>query len=909
MSQGRRLSEMIGLEPARPAHEAAWPTNVALACLGAAILWITFRFLKPDDPRPLFNPWTYTLVTPLMLVSLSLLLRQVVSRVVERSAQVAFLLSVMVHLVLLVCALDVVIVTRMWPAFFDSLAQEKREMLERQRVPPKYFNVAASSAVGAKRPDYLRYVPTEHEATQTDLSDQKPLQLARSEQTQIVSPDPRTTPTLEPHLIERQQSAEAMAIKVEAPAALSRAELGRPVPARTDAESIDVPAMDASPPELSAADTNSSRSRRGDSNLPLAARALAELSSPDATPPPPLGLPGAIARESFQPSLAAADATPLRDRADLLEADSPSAAVVGNVPVPDIGGIPQSATPRPADLSPSSTAAGNRWSSATRGSASLLNPLEPTPAPGAASARPLGNVARADGQPTAGRPEGQPGGAGLDFGNVGLPRGELGGGSAPAGAGRIEVPETVEDGAGIAAGSGSGLGPSTQAGSSRRRPRTGAPGGQLRLDIDAPTGLGGLSLEPGQGPLIARSSPSVPTLDFPSLDIERFSRDDVGGPLAGGVAGPVPTPAFQQRIERLKEEAGGDEGPTGPQTEQAIERGLQFLARHQRPDGSWRLQDLDKDVLIRSDTAATGLCLLAFQGAGYTHKQYKYASVNDKALKFLIRNQRPTGDLYIPQDPASDQNAWLYSHGIAALALCEAYGMTQDPELRPAAQAAVNFMVDSQEKQRGGWRYRPGVGSDTSVTGWFMMALKSAQLARLDVPQVTFERMAGYLQASQASAAQPHLFRYNPYAADTPEQRHGLQPTHVMTSVGLLMRLYLGWRRELPEMQAGADYLLSYPPNVGTPALTRRDTYYWYYATQVLFHMGGERWKRWNDQLRPLLLDSQITSGPLEGSWDPYLPTADLWSRYGGRLYVTTLNLLSLEVHYRHLPLYEATAQ
>jgi hypothetical protein len=251
----------------------------------------------------------------------------------------------------------------------------------------------------------------------------------------------------------------------------------------------------------------------------------------------------------------------------------------------------------------------------------------------------------------------------------------------------------------------------------------------------------------------------------------------------------------------------------------------------------------------------------------------------------------------------------LYSHGIATLALCEAYGMTQDPALRGPAQLAVNFMVDSQEPQRGGWRYRPNLDSDTSVTGWFMMALKSAQLSGLKVPQVTFDRMAKYLQASQASAAQPHLFRYNPFAPNTPEQRHGLQPTHVMTSVGLLMRLYLGWRRELPEMQAGADYLLTHPPELGTPQATRRDTYYWYYATQVLFHMGGERWKRWNDQLRPMLLEGQVTEGPLAGSWDPYAPTADLWARYGGRLYVTTLNLLSLEVYYRHLPLYEATAK
>ena len=73
--------------------------------------------------------------------------------------------------------------------------------------------------------------------------------------------------------------------------------------------------------------------------------------------------------------------------------------------------------------------------------------------------------------------------------------------------------------------------------------------------------------------------------------------------------------------------------------------------------------------------------------------------------------------------------------------------------------------------------------------------------------------------------------------------------------------------------------------------------------------MGGERWRKWNSTLYPMLIETQVTDGPNAGSWDPYQPTADLWAKFGGRLYVTTLNLLSLEVNYRHLPLYDATAK
>ncbi|MCA9134915.1 MAG: terpene cyclase/mutase family protein, partial [Planctomycetales bacterium] len=388
-----------------------------------------------------------------------------------------------------------------------------------------------------------------------------------------------------------------------------------------------------------------------------------------------------------------------------------------------------------------------------------------------------------------------------------------------------------------------------------------------------------------------------------------FARQEVGSPLAAGGDIALPRPAFQQRLNRLRDRAQQDEFAVQPQTELAIERGLVFLAKHQRPDGSWRLQDFDTPVLVRSDTAGTALALLSFQGAGYTHSQYKYADTVQRAIQFLVQHQARNGDLYIPQDPASDQNAWLYSHAIAALALCEAFGMTQDEELRGPAQKAVEFMVASQDPRRGGWRYRPGAGADTSVTGWFMMALKSAQLAGLDVEQETFQGIQQYVQASQASNAEPYLYRYNPYAADTPQQRHGLQPTPVMTSVGLLIRLYFGWRRDHGQMRQGAEYLLEHLPQLGTPTASQRDTYYWYYATQVLFHMRGEQWQQWHQRLYPLLIDHQVLEGEFAGSWDPLLPTPDLWARYGGRLYVTTLNLLSLEVSYRHLPLYDATAQ
>lgn len=341
-----------------------------------------------------------------------------------------------------------------------------------------------------------------------------------------------------------------------------------------------------------------------------------------------------------------------------------------------------------------------------------------------------------------------------------------------------------------------------------------------------------------------------------------------------------------------------------PVTEVAIETGLAYLAGRQRSDGGWSLEGHGERVLLRSDTAATGLCLLAFQGAGYTHRQHQYAEVVSGGLQFLIDRQRTNGDLFIPADDASNQNVALYSHGIAALALCEAYGMTQDPELRDPAQRSVDYIVATQHRSLGGWRYTPRVSADTSVSGWMMMAVKSGELAGLDVAPEAYEGIDRWLELAKAGDGLGDRYRYNPLAPDTPTQRHGREPTPTMTAVGVLMRMYSGWTPEHPAVRSAADHLLEHPPRNGTADLPRRDTYYWYYATQVMFQMGGRHWDRWNEALTPALLETQVTRGEDAGSWDPRTPVPDRWSPHAGRLYVTTMNLLNLEVTYRHLPIY-----
>ena len=203
--------------------------------------------------------------------------------------------------------------------------------------------------------------------------------------------------------------------------------------------------------------------------------------------------------------------------------------------------------------------------------------------------------------------------------------------------------------------------------------------------------------------------------------------------------------------------------------------------------------------------------------------QHQYADTVSRGLKFLIDNQKTNGNLYRSENELSDRNVAFYSHGIASLALCEAYGMTQDTELRTAAQGCLNYIAGTQHRERGGWRYTAQVSADTSVTGWMMMSLKSGQLSGLEVRESTYDGINQWLRFSQASPERTDRYRYNPFAPDTPTQRHGRTPTPTMTAVGMLMRMYQGWKRDKPTMKSAADYLLKYKPQMGTKRSPQRD--------------------------------------------------------------------------------------
>jgi hypothetical protein len=321
-------------------------------------------------------------------------------------------------------------------------------------------------------------------------------------------------------------------------------------------------------------------------------------------------------------------------------------------------------------------------------------------------------------------------------------------------------------------------------------------------------------------------------------------------------------------------------------SEDAVERGLKWLLAHQRRNGSWNFDHtkgpcggLCRNPGTESSTsAATAVALLAFLGAGYTHTDGQYQDAVHRGLYYLSSRgvMTPHG--------ADFQQGTMYAQGLSAIALCEAYGMTRDPALRDLAQKAIDFIVYAQDRKGGGWRYEPQQPGDTTVTGWELMALKSGQMAGLDVPSPSIGLAIRFLDSVQADGGAQYGYMSQ-------------QPRRSTTAIGLLLRMYTGWRPDKAALRRGIEHLDKWGPS-------QDDIYYDYYATQVMRHWQGPKWQRWNLTMRDYLVKTQASQGHESGSW--YFDGPH--TRTGGRLFSTCAAIMTLEVYYRYMPLYGTKA-
>jgi len=339
---------------------------------------------------------------------------------------------------------------------------------------------------------------------------------------------------------------------------------------------------------------------------------------------------------------------------------------------------------------------------------------------------------------------------------------------------------------------------------------------------------------------------------------------------------------------------------TPPESRSAIDRGLEFLVRTQLDDGRWQFKNLRGTVdagaetpSVRADVAATGLALLAFLGAGHDHFDGRYRYVAQDGLDFLTRTQQSHGEFFPEDGRPGQQLARFYSHGIATLALSEAYGMTGDAKLRGPAQAALDYLVGVHHRQPGAWRYLPGIDADAATIGWQLATLRSGKLAGLTVSAGTLAQIRAFI--------------------DQRRRRESQSRDEATTAVGLAVDLHLGAAPGSDQFRPAAERLRAHPPRVDNPPsaaadqsatadVPQRDTYYWYFGSEAMYYLGGDDWQTWSRELYPQLIESQVVEGPLAGSWNPTPTVASESFASAGRLYVTAMNLLSLEIRNRRLP-------
>ena len=389
--------------------------------------------------------------------------------------------------------------------------------------------------------------------------------------------------------------------------------------------------------------------------------------------------------------------------------------------------------------------------------------------------------------------------------------------------------------------------------------------------VNALNGLEALGSQIGPGDVLLVTAPSLGenalAINNPLLPGKLDSPE--GGPEMGNLGEKIRKHRGKPSLDVIKQMGGSDA------TEKAIGSAIEWLSRNQEGDGRWdaRKHGANQDY----DVGATGLALLCYYGWGVRHdRKGPYQKDVIKGINWLLKQQRSNGALAV--------RGQMYAHAIATIALCEAYGLTKDPKIKPVAQKAIAYTIAAQHPALGGWRYSPGQAPDTSVTGWQFMALHSARMAGLKVPEKPFELARRWL-GSMSGGKDGGLYGYQAPS----------KISRAMVPTGMFCRQLDLVSPEDPRMLEGARFMERYPMREADP-----DLYYVYYATLALYQHQGPVWDKWNKRLKAVLPQIQRRDGSQAGSWD----LSSKMAKDGGRVISTTLATLSLEVYYRFLPMY-----
>lgn len=324
----------------------------------------------------------------------------------------------------------------------------------------------------------------------------------------------------------------------------------------------------------------------------------------------------------------------------------------------------------------------------------------------------------------------------------------------------------------------------------------------------------------------------------------------------------------------------------GRASQDAVSPSLLWLARHQKPDGSWDAPHEEFRVGV------TSLSVLAFLGAGYTHLSKDihegvcFGHVIRKALQYLMTQQDAEGCLGARSEKS------LYNHALATLALTEAFGFTGSHLFRDQTQKAVDFLAAAQNPGAG-WRYGARRGdSDGSVTGWALLALRSAELGGLTFSRGAYDGVRAWFDTTTDERGRTGYTAQGTGKVYFPGLNEAFEHHETMSAVAATTRIVLDRSTADARLRPAITLLLK---DVPSEAALQRDYVYWFWATHALFQYdgpSGPRWKAWHAPMK----ETVVKLMEKDGSW----PADDRWSADGGKVYATALNTMTLQIYYRY---------
>ena len=328
--------------------------------------------------------------------------------------------------------------------------------------------------------------------------------------------------------------------------------------------------------------------------------------------------------------------------------------------------------------------------------------------------------------------------------------------------------------------------------------------------------------------------------------------------------------------------------PDNPHVDLATDKGLQYLASTQLPDGSWPVTGYG------GSTGITSVAVLAFMAKGHMPGQGPYGTTIERGIRYVLAQSQSNGLIQAP----SAKSTPMYNHGMSTLMLSQALGMCEESlaaQIRPVLTRAIKLTLQAQAATKkdplhiGGWRYNPNSDdSDISCTGWQLLSLRAAKDCGADVPKAAIDAAVDYIKRSKSPDGG---FSYQ---AGTSVAAHAAS-NRARAGTGIVS-LEICSRHQEPEALTAATFLIEHPPILNQ---NNELAFYYaaYYTSQAMFQVGGRYWEIERPRMEALLLSIQQPNG----SW----PSADSSDQPAGPAYCTSMAILSLAVKYHYLPIYQ----